>query len=169
MISNQKKPLSETNPALVYGLAIFIFVFAVFTAGMLILAPLVDSDSKSSEAVAEDGGPSTPGGPVNATIVANSSDGRTANSMFGFGFPGGTTAATVTLPATQSTFSITGIVTDVTTRAPAEVTRAMRRPAGSTVPAPRPDRSRPARSRLPAVDSAANSERYPRCGRRNPP
>jgi len=70
MISNQKRPLSETNPALVYGLAIFIFVFGVATAGMFVLAPLVDSDSKSSEAVAEDGGPTTPGGPVNATIVA---------------------------------------------------------------------------------------------------
>jgi plastocyanin len=70
MISNQRKPLSETNPALVFGLAIFLFVFGVATAGMLVLAPLVDSDSASSEAVVEDGGSSTPGGPVNVTIVA---------------------------------------------------------------------------------------------------
>jgi plastocyanin len=71
MISNQKRPLSETNPALVYGLAIFLFVFGIAAAGMYALAPLVDSnDVVAEEGV--DGGPTTPGGPVNATLVARS-------------------------------------------------------------------------------------------------
>ena len=70
MISNQKRPLSETNPSLVYGAAVFFFVFIIAVAGGLAIAPLLDSGSASSEATAEDGGSTTPGGPVNVTIVA---------------------------------------------------------------------------------------------------
>src|SRR3954447_20062900 len=69
MMTNQRKPLSETNPSLVYGMAIFLFVFGIATAGMFVLAPLVDSDDVVAEQAA-DGAPTTPGGPVNVTVVA---------------------------------------------------------------------------------------------------
>ena len=72
MIRNQKRPLTETNPSLVYGMAIFVVVFIVAAAGMFAIAPLLDSGSDASEATAEDGGSTTPGGPVNVTLVARS-------------------------------------------------------------------------------------------------
>jgi len=70
MIRNQKRPLSETHPSLVYGVSILLFVFVVAVGGGLAIAPLLHSGSAPSEAVADDGGPTTPGGPVNVTIVA---------------------------------------------------------------------------------------------------
>src|SRR6186997_3027320 len=69
MISNQKKPLLQTNPALVYGMAIFLVVFVVAAAGMFAIAPLLASDDVVAEDTA-DGGVTTPGGPVNVTVVA---------------------------------------------------------------------------------------------------
>jgi len=69
-MASRSKPLLESNPALVLGVLTLVVFALVGGAIMLALAPLVDSDSKSSEAVAEDGAPTTPGGPVNVTITA---------------------------------------------------------------------------------------------------
>src|SRR5215216_3569633 len=85
MIRNQKRPLTETNPSLVYGLAIFLVVFIIALAGGLAIAPLLDSGSESTEATADDGGQTTPGGPVNVTVVAKglAFDKRTINASPG--------------------------------------------------------------------------------------
>jgi plastocyanin len=70
-MATRSKPLLESNPALVLGI-ITLVVFGLVGGGiMLALAPLVDSDA-ASEAIADDGGPTTPGGPVNVTLVARS-------------------------------------------------------------------------------------------------
>jgi plastocyanin len=59
----------SSNPALVFGVLVLL-VFAVGGgAAMFALAPLVDSDDVVAEEAA-DGGPTTPGGPVNTTLVA---------------------------------------------------------------------------------------------------
>src|SRR4051794_28801538 len=70
MMTNQRKPLSETRPALVYGMAIFLFVFIVAAAGMFAIAPLLDSGGDVVAEESADSGPTTPGGPVNVTVVA---------------------------------------------------------------------------------------------------
>src|SRR4051812_17488761 len=70
MATRSSKPLLESNPALVLGILTLVVFAVIGGAVMLALAPLVDSDTTSSEAVGEDGGSTTPGGPVNVTIVA---------------------------------------------------------------------------------------------------
>lgn len=70
-MATRSKPLLESNPALVLGLVVFLFFALVGGGVMLALAPLVDSDSAASEAV-DDGGSTTPGGPVRVALRAAS-------------------------------------------------------------------------------------------------
>ena len=68
-MATRKQPLTSSNPALVFGV-IVLLVFAIGGGAiMLAIAPLLQSDEVAVEESAE-GGPTTPGGPVNVTLVA---------------------------------------------------------------------------------------------------
>jgi plastocyanin len=69
-MATRSKPLIDSNPALVLGVIVFLVFLVGGGAAMYALAPLVDSDTAATEAVADDGGSTTPGGPVNVTLVA---------------------------------------------------------------------------------------------------
>jgi plastocyanin len=64
-----RQPISETHPQLVYGLAIMLFVFAVFGAAMYVLADVV-APSEAAVTETDSGGPVTPGGATTLTLVA---------------------------------------------------------------------------------------------------
>jgi plastocyanin len=68
-MATRRQPLMSSNPALVLGIVVLL-VFAIGGGAiMFALAPLVDSDAVVAEDAA-DSGPTTPGGPVNVTLVA---------------------------------------------------------------------------------------------------
>jgi plastocyanin len=85
-MATRSKPLMDSNPALVLG----VFVFLVFLIGgsafMLAITPLLGSADVATEEAAD--GPTTPGGPVNVTIVSRglAFDKRTINASAGADF-----------------------------------------------------------------------------------
>jgi plastocyanin len=81
----KRRPLLESNPSLVLGIITLLVFGFVGGAAMLALAPLVDSSEAPVEEAAGGGGATTPGGPVNVTVVARnlSFDKRTINASPG--------------------------------------------------------------------------------------
>jgi plastocyanin len=69
---NQRRPIDETRPVLVYGIVFFLLVFAVASAALYSAATLIgEPKSGAAEATTDGGaGPTTPGGPVTVTLVA---------------------------------------------------------------------------------------------------
>ena len=55
-MATRSKPLIDSNPALVLGVIVFLVFLVGGGAAMYALAPLVDSDTAATEAVADDGG-----------------------------------------------------------------------------------------------------------------
>jgi plastocyanin len=74
----------NANPALFFGVLVFLFFFVAGGAAMLAIAPLVDTETAAVEEGA-DGGPTSPGGATNTTLVARNLafDKRTINASVG--------------------------------------------------------------------------------------
>jgi plastocyanin len=68
----QSKPMSETRPQLVFGVAIMLFVFAVSGAGLYLLGQWAQPNAVPEAAATDDYSTTTttPGGPVAVTHVA---------------------------------------------------------------------------------------------------
>ena len=81
----KRRPLLESNPALVLGVITFLIFALGGGAVMLALAPLVDSSESAAVEEATGGGTTTPGGATNVTLVARnlSYDKRTINASPG--------------------------------------------------------------------------------------
>ena len=68
-MATRRQPLMSSNPALVFGV-IVLLVFAIGGGAiMFAIAPLLSSD-EAAVSETTDSGPTTPGGPVNVTVVA---------------------------------------------------------------------------------------------------
>ena len=72
MMRQPSKPLFERNPSLAYGSLLLVGVFIVAFIVLYALAPLVDSSEPAAQAgeSTDSGQQTTPGGPVNVTVVA---------------------------------------------------------------------------------------------------